>query len=123
MSLRRGRGEYPHLYSIPYPSSVVWRTDVPLPRISKMRPMLMLFIGLFNHGDVPVREMIQKQCAGYKDERLCKVLIPRGPRIATAAERLLHQKVSTAQSTDKGTTPIILNVPTADTTAWDPHDP
>mmetsp|Transcript_15116 Transcript_15116/g.41791 ORF Transcript_15116/g.41791 Transcript_15116/m.41791 type:complete len:569 (+) Transcript_15116:97-1803(+) len=38
------------------------------------RTVLMSFVGRFDHGDVPVRQQIQKQCQGiYQDPSICSV--------------------------------------------------
>mmetsp|Transcript_46476 Transcript_46476/g.113192 ORF Transcript_46476/g.113192 Transcript_46476/m.113192 type:complete len:714 (-) Transcript_46476:1547-3688(-) len=37
----------------------------------EQRPHLMSFVGRFDHGDVPVRRMIQQQCEKYDDSSIC----------------------------------------------------
>lgn len=67
--------EYPNLYSVPYPSSVHWSAARPGdPTHHEHRSVLMQFMGGTDHGDVEVRGMIAKQCAGYKDERICEIV-------------------------------------------------
>ena len=61
-------GEYPNLWSVPYPSSVHWppshgdgATHDPT-RALNARSTFALFMGSLAHGDVPVRREIQRQC-------------------------------------------------------------
>jgi hypothetical protein len=75
MLQRRESSEYPHLFSVPYPSSVHFARGI-LPRTSRSgkqprRKILMLFLGSANHGDVEVRRRILRQCEGYNDARVC----------------------------------------------------
>jgi hypothetical protein len=35
------------------------------------RPYLMSYVGRFDHGDVPVRSLIQRQCESYQDPTKC----------------------------------------------------
>ena len=59
---------YPRLFSAPYPSSVYW-TPPHRPAAGRgltargPRPLLMLYVGEFDHGDVAVRQRISAQCS------------------------------------------------------------
>ena len=64
--LHDAKRTYPRLFSVPYPSSCHWtRASLPSNKRHRQpaeRPLRILFIGSTWHGDVPVRELIRKQC-------------------------------------------------------------
>jgi Exostosin family len=69
---------HPNLISVPYPSSLHWHANYtsPMPWMDVtsqqgQRKYLMSFVGRFDHGDVPVRQQIQKMCEGYDDPLKC----------------------------------------------------
>ena len=75
---RLGENHYPHVFSIPYPSSVHWSTSLD-PHVAPWarrgaRPTLMLFLGSTEHGDVAVRHRIKAQCEGLSDRSACTLV-------------------------------------------------
>lgn len=65
---------YPNLYSVPYPSSLHFRSKKAVPHFTntiRKRRTLMSFIGKDNHGDVPVRQRIHDMCDKYNNSRIC----------------------------------------------------
>ena len=64
---------YPHLMSVPYPSSLHYTTapskksdsSLLLPQWQQPRTTLMSFLGKDTHGDKAVRQRIRDQCASY----------------------------------------------------------
>lgn len=68
---------YPHLTSVPYPSSFHWSSSPELQHppweVATNRHILMLFIGDTSHGDMAVRQRIVRACAGYRSKALCRV--------------------------------------------------
>lgn len=74
---------YPNLFSMPYLSSVHWLPEpstasasttaalTPPWAAGATRPILMLFLGGVNHGDILVRTRLSEMCGSYHNKSIC----------------------------------------------------
>ena len=73
---------YPNLFSMPYLSSVHWLPEstasasttaalTPPWAAGATRPILMLFLGAVNHGDILVRTRLSEMCGSYHNKSIC----------------------------------------------------
>lgn len=84
--------KHPHLFSVPYPSSIHLEPGVPPPHgRHRDRKHLMGFVGSYDHGDLPVRRKIRDACLAYNSSQVCHPVAGRGTR----AEDLLVKSDTT----------------------------
>jgi len=122
---------YPHLFSVPYPSSLHFRSNKKVPHFPstvRRRKALMSFIGKDNHGDTRVRQRIHKLCNDYNDSKVCdykvKFDLVKHPTAKSRAVFCLEPagdtptRKSIADSIAFGCIPVLFSDLTDDVAPW-----
>jgi hypothetical protein len=124
---------YPNLFSVPYPSSLHFRSQEDVPHfLHSVRPRtsLMSFIGKHNHGDIRVRQAIHRMCNDYNDTEVCDYRDTNAPSVKpklTAKSKAIFclepagdtpERKSISDSITFGCIPVLFSDLTDDNAPW-----
>lgn len=124
------RDMYPNLFSVPYPSSLHFRSaenDMNHWKEMNKRKVLMSFVGKDYHGDVQVRQRIHKSCDKYKDKKVCEYIERFKPDLMTAKGKAIFclepagdspWRKSLSDSIAFGCIPVLFSELTDNVTPW-----